>query len=424
MILNPMLDHFRKMMKEVEDKNLSGDDFDQMKATLNRMEELGQQHSDIMTLNGAFMQENLFGKFSDHYGKVLASEAQQSSSDGGYDDSVLLKQSLDALRSAIAEIKRSYNEMLAEANKDQGNNSKQIDQSVEAAILNDPSQIIKGIEDVIHLGEEEGMTFPRFLRIQMEKGLDKAMEGTIVVKDGLQFLLGAAKASASSPYHIQIEQEKLDAYNTLASQSEFQLPNSKELSYAHREIDYKHAKDMAVWNEIVERWDTLLFELSFWSLSYTKVAPYIEPWSMANDPVASTIKTQKITPGIFKERLKLFKKYFGLDFLDVFKHPTFKWEVEHHHIGYSQEYVTFLIEKVYPECKPFNDLSQDIIDTRLAFREQNKEGDPESHLTTEKYRIFYDSYFGDGRFTEKFGTIQPSSSVASPWNLSSFQYSN
>jgi hypothetical protein len=421
-IINPMLDPFRNMLKEVIEKGLSGEDYDKMKAALDRMEELGQIHSDIMTYNGALMQENLFSKFSDHYGRLLANNTKQESEEKGYDDSTLLKQSLKSLKNAVSEIKRNYQTTINESKKYKNPKNKKLDQSVETAILNDPTIIIKEIEDLIKLGEQEGMTLPNFLRLQIEKGLDKAMEGNIVVKKGLQFTLDATIASASNPYAIKVDEEKLEAFNFLAQKNKFNIPNQKEVSYLHKNIDYKYRHQIAEWNEIKYRWSQLLTDLSFWSMSYTKIAPYIEPWCLSDNPVEATIKTQKTIPGIFQEKLNLLKKYFNLSFLDTFKHPTFIWNVENYHIGESQEFTTFLIEKVFPYCKPFNDIPQEVIDERLAMRENDKTDSPDGYKSIEKFKKNYDDYFGEGRFEDKFGKIEKKKTNAKPWDLSTFKY--
>jgi len=424
MMLNPMLDPFRNMLKEVEEKNLSGENYDKMKDALDKMETLGQEHSDIMTFNGALMQENLFSKFSDHYGKLLAESAKKEGEAKGYDDSTLLKQSIDALKNAITEIKRNYQASIDESKKYKSAKNKKLDQSIENAILNDPTIIIKGIEDLIQLGEQEGMTLPKFLRLQIETGLDKAMEGSVVVKNGLQFIYDATTASATTPYSILVDKEKLEAFDFLANKSEFNIPNQKELSYLHRDIDYKYRHQIAEWKEIKYRWEQFLSDLSFWSMAYTKIAPYIEPWCLADDPIEATIKTQKTIPGIFQEELKLFKKYFGMSFLDAFKHQTFKWDIENFHIGESQEYVEFLIEEVFPHCIPFKDLPQEAINKRLAFREENRINNPDTYKAIEKFKLFYDGYFGNGRFIDKFGEIEVNNSNAKPWDILNFKYLN
>lgn len=105
-MVDAMLGTFRNMLKDCRDKHLSGKDFNQMEMALARMEELGMEMSDVGAYSGQMMQEGLFMKFSDHYGKLLLAAAQQSSvsSPGVYDentDKALLWQTISAYKDAI-----------------------------------------------------------------------------------------------------------------------------------------------------------------------------------------------------------------------------------------------------------------------------------------------------------------------------------
>ncbi len=430
-MLDPMLGTFRNMLKEVEEKNYTGEDVDKLKETMARMEQLGQENDDLNVFNGILMQENLFGKFSDYYSRILASSAKAEGESKGYDDSTLLKQTIDSLKGAIAEIEKNYEKSIETAKQEakkhktkKGEAKKAYDNSVEVAILNDPTLIIKGIQDVIDLGEQPGMTLPKFLRLQMERGLDKAMEGSVVARNGQKYLLDFTISNPKSPYHIEVDTKKLEAFDELASKNKFNLPNLKELSFVHRDIDYKYATDIAIWEEITRRWESILSSLSFWSLSYCKFAPGILPWRPAPDPVAATIKTQKTEPGLFKQEERLFEKYFGIKFMDIFKHDTFKWAVKYNYTGFSQEYVEFLIEQVYPQCRPFNDLNKETIKQREDFYTEGKEGDPETYLINVRHKNVYDKYFGDGRYLARFGEIDTDSGNAAPWNIETFKYAH
>lgn len=471
MIINAMLDPFKNMLKDVQSKDLSGPDVDQMVSALERMEELGQINDDLNIFNGTMMQENLFGKFSEFYSKALASEAkaEYDSGEKTYDDASLLKNSVEALKNAIVTLKDNYENSIqiakgedAEEQMKQGvdyleRNTKKgffsasggmksirkeakksfdkkledtpnaFDSSVETAILNDPTEIIKGIQDVIDLAEKPGMTLPRFLRMQIETGLDKAMEGAIVARKGQEYTIAITKASPVSPFHIQKEEKKLEKYDELAKNNKFNLPNLKELSYEHREIDREFDRPISNWREITSRWDDIIWDLSFWSLSYCSFAPYLKPWSMAKDPVAATIRTQKTTPGILKQKERLFEKYFGLKFHDIFKHETFVWAVKQDLFSYSQEYTEFIIEKIYNECLPFHDLSSQIIQERASFYKKDRlsvdrESNPHGHYPTVRMAEFYDNKFGEGRFKSKFGDITPVDTAAKPWVWESFKY--
>lgn len=115
------------------------------------------------------------------------------------------------------------------------------------------------------------------------------------------------------------------------------------MNFEDQRIDYEFEPKIINWEEICDRWEKLLSDLSFWSLSYTGIAPHIEPWSIAADPQKSVKETQDTTPGTFKQHERLFEKYFGISFMDIFKHETFQWHVKNKSIGDSQEYTEFLL---------------------------------------------------------------------------------
>lgn len=457
-----ILGTFKNMVQEIKDKNLSGEDVDKMNAYYNRMVELSQIHSDMNAFNGQVMQENLYMNFSDHYGRVLSQAAMQQQEEKGYDDSTLLKQTVDALKNAIVQLekgkqdaidatrnfdsnkaiadgmdfayrngsvpmsKRDVKRLKEKAQKenqtDLANRPNMNNNDVEIDVLINIEPITSAIQNLIDLGEQEGMTLPRFLRIQIEKGLDRAAEGMVLVRDAYEDDYEFQKSYALSPYHIQKAKEKLETYDLLASQTKFNIPHNEELMFCDEKLDYKYERDIIIWDEIVNRWEEILDDLSHWSLAYTSVAPYIDPWKGDVNPKQATIQTQKIQPGIIKERLRLFKKYFDIDFMAIFKHPTFKWKVEQYTIGYSQEYIIFLIELVYPQCQPFNDLNSDTINERLSFYNDSRESNPEANKPLEKFIAYYDQKFGEGRYLSKFPAAEQIVSHAQPWDWETFRY--
>ena len=108
--------------------------------------------------------------------------------------------------------------------------------------------------------------------------------------------------------------------------------------------------------------------------------------------------------------------------MDIFKLPSFEWQVKHYTQDYSQEYVEFLIEKVYPECKPFNKLPANIILQREAMYKDKKESNPETYLIMENFKKFYDGKFGEGRFVSKFSIPEKPECNAAVWNFENFNY--
>ena len=471
MLLNSLLGPFKNMMEECKSKNLSGEDFDKMCETYTRMEQLGQEHDDMNAFNGQIMQENLYGKFSDYYGRALSAEkkAEMASGSGNYDDAALLKTSVDALKQAIQTIKQRYEEAIQmakgenaqeqmnmgldylernsdpemfkatggmdalrnEANKSFNETIEKtpnaFDSSVEVEILQNPDELIKPIQDVIDLGEQPGMTLPKFLRIQIERGLDKAMEGAVVARKGLETSLEFTEVNPVSPYHIEKDKRKIVVFDELAAAQKFNVPNWKEMNMANNDIDRELEPHIIKWDKFERMWDKLIWDLSFWSLSYCSFAPFIKPWSLSNNPQEAVIKTQKTTPGLFQEWEKLYRKYFGANIYDLLKHETFEWSVKYNYISYSQEFVEFLIEKIYPECKPFNDLPTQLIEERASFYKKDRnsvdrEGNPLGHMPAERMRVFYNQKFGEGRYESKYGQIVKNESQAAPWNWETFKY--
>lgn len=467
--LDPILSVYKNMVDDCKQKEISGEEFDAMVACYHRMEELGQSTDDMNEFYGSLMQENLYGKFSDHYSRALTEHSQKTSSSGG-DDAGMLKQNIDALKGAIKQLEDSYKEALrmastevAEAQRekdadysfaknkkmfaDQGFNPDKerqkedeahkealkkspnmLDNTVEVEVMHNPEALIKPIRKLIELGEQPGMTFPTFLRIQIEKGLDKAMEGTGVVREGFVYGLGFAEAMPSNPFQIEVAKKKLESFDKLAADSKFNAPDISELNYLHDDIDRKFELKIRKWDRIKEIWESMLSDLYDWSLSYCHFAPHIPPWNMAVDPVKATIFDQNVTPGIFKEREKQLQKYFGISFMDIFKHETFEFEVKTSNLWYSQELIEFLIEEIYPQCRPFNHLPAELIKKRGMFNAAmkspgNRETNPELHIPLPKFIKFYDSIYGEGRYESKYSGVEIMTDVfAKPWNWETFKY--
>lgn len=466
MILNPMFDPFRNMLEDCKSKNISGEHFDNMVATMQRLEQLGQEHSDMNAFNAQVVNENLYADFSNHYSRALSEQAatELNSDDSNFSDEKLLKSVLDALKNSIAELKRSYQEAIdlagshdpkaqvkkgleylqrtdgmseSDSTKAETATNKDIDKtlseksaaydnSVEVEILSNPEKIISAIQALIDLGEQEGMTLPHFLRLQIEKGLDKAAEGAVVVRDGLEYLYDFSKASMISPLEIEKSKQKFEIYDELAAKNKFGRPNTRELSMLHDNIDREFEPPIREWKKIKEFGEKLIGGLEFWSLAYCHFAPRLWPWSLATNPKQAVIDSQKKIPGIFREREKLFKKYFNLDFFDIFKHETFLWDVTSYHMNNSQEYTEFLALKVYEQCQPFQDLTPELIKERESFNKlgpngKDREGNPEIHLVNRRLEAYYDSKFGEGRYASKFDVAETSKSVAAPWDLNTFK---
>jgi hypothetical protein len=120
MMLGPMLDPFKTMADDCTAKGYSGKSYDQMMTALKRMEQLGQELDDFMEFSTKMTTENLQMDFSLAYGRVLSEgNNQQTNSADNYDDNALLKQTLDALKNAVVELKKGEEAAIAAARKHQ-----------------------------------------------------------------------------------------------------------------------------------------------------------------------------------------------------------------------------------------------------------------------------------------------------------------
>lgn len=469
MILDAMLNTFRGMAQDIQSKGLQGEDVDKMIAALNRMEELGQQMSDINEFNGAIMQENLFGTFSDHYGKALSAEAQSAQDDKGYDDATLLKQTLDALRNAVQRIKdgkqeaiamaESYSqeeatqqtldylkrnsaqygditsapgfesksqEALEEARQNDQNDAAKRSELIhkEMNALYDEKALIEPIEELIKLGEEPGMTLPLFLKIQIEKGMDKAMEGSAVTLAGLEYELSYTKAMMVNPYDIEEKERSMQVFKDLASKAKFGVPNSLEVTLAQNKISWELEPKKIHWNELKDRFFNILGHLDSLIIASSQYFPSYSPYTMMatyNEKKEHAQFVKDCIPGIMKQEEKLLEKYFGITFLEMFDHEIFKWEVNSHQIDYSQEYTEFLKNKVYPEAIPLQMLSNETIsEFENSFHGKNNMSNPDAYKLEERIVLMMNEKFGAGYYEQKFGRADFGQRNAVSWDLSTF----
>ena len=414
MILNPMLDPFRTMMKEIEDKGIEGEYADAMKTALSRMEALGQEMSDINDFNGALMQENLFGTFSDHYGKCLSAAASSATneSSGGYDDSALLKQILDGLKSSIRSIKESKQQSI-----DTDSGSETLRMEIEGLLHSEELQ--KGIQNLIDLGEQEGMTTPRFLRLQIEKGLDKAAEGMSVQKKGYEYEVFMAKADPVSPYHVRKAENRLNCYNELAASSSIGIPDSLKLSLATDKSDREIEPDMIRFDRIKRHWERIINTLDGWMRANSTMAMYIDPFkTMGSEAVKkkAIAMDKDCLPGELMVLMDMMNRYWSMSFEDIFEHETFLHEVNWDHIDESEEYIEFLRNKIYPICRPGQLPTNDLIAEWDEMFKGGRMNNPETWRPQERLQNTMDDYFGEGYYAKKFGPIVKGESNAQPWN--------
>lgn len=409
-IVDAMLGTFRNMLQECRDKNLTGENLDAMASALDRMEQLARELDDTAAYSGMLVQEGLFIKFSEQYSKLLSAAAQSTNSINTdvYDekaDQQLLQNTLQAYRHAIARIKENK----VQVKKRMGA------AAADADVLFKDHLLIEAIDNVVVLGES-GITYPRFLSQLIEKGLDKALEGSVLTSQGLQYSLDAAKATAANPFLIKKEEEKLALYKRLAENSPAKVIDALPFQLGCEKIDWLHEPDIRKWNKVKQGWEKTFFWLDEWITAYCSFAPYIEPWAAAENPKQAVKESQDCVPGKLRAWEKINQRYFGLSVNELFNHPSFIWDVEQHWMYWSQEYADFLINKVLPVCIPFQQPAPSLITLAEKMHSEQLKVNPSVNKPSVRYAAFFDRYFGDGEFVKRFGQPEAIISNAAPWS--------
>jgi hypothetical protein len=316
-----MLGAFRNMYNDIASKNFSGPDFDNMKDTLDKMEKYAIEMDDIVSFSTLLVTENLYTDFSNAYSKVMAkiSVAEYSGDDG---DEKLLRMALKIYEDFIPGLKD----------------------------VKHGDKIEKTIRGIIEVGNS-GISYPVFLKLCEEKGLNKILQGGVVIREVLLEELQFAKDSFY-PVTIKMREEILEAFDKMSTTAAFGVPDSFVFGLKRQKIEWKYEPDIAKWMEIIKRWDKLMETVNDWVDSYGSFAPYDQRWA-DNRGMKYTLENIKYTkscnPGFLKRREIIFNEYFGLKWDDVFQHETWQWEMKAGRIWYSDINIEKL-RKAYSYC--------------------------------------------------------------------------
>lgn len=369
-----ILGTFRNFLKECQEKNASGEAFEKMKSCMARMEQLAVECSDIAAFSGLLMNENLYMNFSNAYGEVMGNLAKQASS-GSSNSKDLLEQTVKAYEDSIIRLKDVPNKDL----------------------------IIPVIQQVIDLGRS-GVSYPVFLRICEEKGWNKAMEGSVLTREGILEEISFYEMM-EMPLEIKKRKEILAKFDELASQNVFGVPDAKEFSLERIKIDWKYEPQIILRNAIINRWERLFDMLFDWLDSFCSFAPKDERWASINsmeETMKNIRRCNDCYPGMFKVREQIFSEYFGLKWNDIFTHETYLTELKVKRIYYSDDSLES-IKLVYEHCKPFNKPPAELIARAEAIHNEKRFLRPDRFRldTEEKKKKFIDQY-GEAKYDELF----------------------
>ena len=373
MYADPILGTFRKFIKECEEKKASGPAFDKMKSTMARMEKLATELDDVSEFSVKLTTEQLIPEFSAAYGEVLSELAKKEYS-GDEGDEKLLQQTLAAYENSIKRL-----------------------QGIPKSEL-----LIPAIQEVIDLGRS-GISYPVFLRICEEKGLNSAMEGSVVTREGI--LLDVTVATMFElPLELQKANELLAKFDALAAASPFGIPEATQSGLEQIKSEWKYAPKINRRDAIIHRWGILFENLHDWLDSYCSFAPHDPRWASMTS-MAVTLKNIKrckeCTPGIFRVRERIFYDYFGLAWNDIFSHETFINELKARRIWYSDESLE-LIKKTYEHCKPFNHPPTEHISQAEDIHEGKRFKRPGCYQLSEEGKQLFIKVFGQEVYDKQY----------------------
>jgi hypothetical protein len=372
-----ILGAFRNFLKECEEKKASGPAFDKMKSIMVRMEQLAVELDDFSELSIKLTTGNLMVDFSSAYGEVLSGLAKKEYS-GNDGDEKLLRQTLAAYENSIQRL--------------QG--------------IPKSEHIIPAIREVIDLGRS-GISYPVFLRICEEKGLNKAMEGSVVTREGVMLDIEMATLF-EWPLELRKANELLERYDGLAAASPFGIPDATQFGLERIKLDWKYAPLIQLRDAINQRREILFENLHDWLDSYCEFAPYDPRWASMTS-MAVTMRNIKrcreCTPGIFKVREKIFTDYFGLTWNDIFTHESFINELKARRIWYSDESLE-LINKTYEHCNPNNNPPSELIRKAEEIHKEKRFKRPGCYQLSDDGKQLFIKVFGQEEYDKHYGKYQ------------------
>lgn len=313
MIAGPMLGTFRTMAQEIAGKQLTGADVDLMNATLARMEQLAQQHSDIAAFSGQLTQENLFGTFGEAYGRVLSSAgrsaAQAEASQGEGGDAKLLARTVAAYEAALA--------------KHRG------------IVASRP--LVDALETIIALGRS-GISYLGFCRELEERGLDRVLDGTAPLGRAAVVDSLALARRDWDRWRIEIAERELAWLDAAIARAPDGLPDPLAFTMTSVEIHAGLEPYAGAWNLAVHRWTRVIEDLVDWLDAHARFASSDDRWvgGTAAETAQNIARTRACRPGEIAIRIELLARS-GIAWDRLLEHDTFRWEYTARRIGLSDE---------------------------------------------------------------------------------------
>ncbi len=388
MFADPMLGTFRTMAAEIRDKRLTGAAVDAMNAELARMERYAAEMSDFNAFSARLMQEGCFQKFSEHYGQALAdgarAAAQAPAAAGADPDAGLLAQTLAAYEDAA---RRYPAEVAAGRMK-----------------ARDAAPLLRAVNAILELGRS-GVTYPVFLRLLVERGLDRALEGTAVVRDALAADVAWAE-ELQHPVELALRRAVLAAFDELAARAPFGVPDALELELRRQRLEWEYAPALARWKAVHRRWAQLFDLVHDWLDAFTAFAPHDARWAStsAAETQRNLRRTQQVTPFRVAQHERILRETCGLGWDDVFRHETYAVAWHTVDLALSADKVQQLVA-ARPLCVPGGRPTPALIAAAEDLRARRADlRHAELEARAQRMRARYDALHGAGAYARDFAS--------------------
>ena len=413
--VEPLKQSYKNILDDMKNRNISGKYYDEVEKLYNRMLELIETSPDITAFYMKMNDENLAMKISDAYSRALTEQAEKATQSGeAYDDSALMKMNVNALRESVKSIRQSFDEVMEKATEAD---------KLRIMVDQNPEEMIKSVDNLIALSEEPGMTYANFLRLQIERGLDD-FNASSITRKAIETQLDCYKKLIYPDLETKVLEEKLEAYDKLAEKNKFNTVDPHEWEFVAKKIEWKYEPEIIKRDQIYHLFEKILDNLDLWEMASCPFAMNVRPWADILDLEKRKWiieKDKNVLPGMIFEYEKLLLRYFGLKLKDIIHDQSFIHAIKSYTIIHSQKIVEHLLLEVYPYCKPFNTLPQNLIDKRTEIQTANREENPEQDKPFNILKEYYDSLYGEKYMEIISKGLKPrNGSAAKPWDLESF----
>lgn len=317
-ISEPMVASLREMLQGAPRTDATADAVAAMESVLARFDEIAASAGGIEDLMAAVTTEDLYQRFSTAYTEAATAAARSATpvgGDGEDEDARLLADHLAALTGVRDD-------------------------------ATTPDAVRAALDRALELGAS-GISYPVFLRRLEEEGIADAMQGEVLVRDGI-VTLGRIAAEQHQPIDLDRELAALAEFDRLAAAGAHGAPDPLDLEIALRAVAAEHSARGRHATAVRERVLRMLDQVVDWLDAHGAFAPMDERWR--TDDATRTrrlIERSRATlPGLFAQRERQLRESFGLGFVEGLEHDAVVTEMRARRLMHSDERIALAVRTV------------------------------------------------------------------------------